>query len=455
MKIKLFLLLVLFAIHSNTAISQEKWSFMISFGNNSIGPINTLLYLEQDQNNFTLHSSKNGDKRIYGTVGAMLGRLKGISPKKGILLKLTDGTIKAVSKDTDSLFGTFYSPLIGSKPFKGIREKATISGLLYEGTQPVISLEGHSVENEFAYNYEGLSSRINDTTKKYIYNPELLTDKHWKKKIRKMQEFEKQALDDLEVLIYSMMAFRNLPFSHYGLHITDQNQVARLMQPSHNNVSFKEIDPNTVLLEIKSFGGDKEEMDSVFLEISKHDYKNLIVDLRNNPGGGIDAGLAFGNHITDKEINVGYFVTNKWYSNATQRMELESLPTSTAKTTDEFIAELKKSEGKKLVCKPAGRQFRGNIYLLTDNNTGSTCEPIVYALKTNKIAKVIGENTAGQMLSATLINVKDNFWLFMPIADYYTPDKTRLDQIGVAPDFAVPTEEALDFTLKLIEAQGE
>lgn len=450
MKTKTILLLTIWFIFANEVAAQEKWNFQISFTNNSLGPINTILYFQQKRENFTLNSTKNSDRRIYGTVGSTLGRLKGLLPKKGILIRLTNGKIISGSKG-DSLVGILYSPLTGSKQFRGIREHSFISGFLYDDNKPIISLKGQLVEHNFEFNYKGLSSRINDTTKKYIYNPELLYDKQWGKRMRKMKRFEKYAVDDLEILLYAMSTFQNLPFSHYGLQLLQKDKAEQLLKASHNNVFLKEIDPVTVLLEVKSFGGDKEEMDSVFNKILYHGYNNLIVDLRDNPGGGIDAGIAFGNHITHGEINVGYFVTNKWYGNFSEQKNLELLPTSTAQTTTDFITELKESEGRKLVCKPVGKQFQGKVFLLTNNETGSTCEPIVYALKTNKIATVVGENTAGHMLSATLLNVKDNFWLYMPIADYYTPNKTRLDQIGVAPDIEVPSDQALDYVLNLIE----
>ncbi|HLO91296.1 MAG TPA: S41 family peptidase [Lentimicrobium sp.] len=448
---KLLLFLFICTIQLKEACAQQKWNFQISFENNAIGPINTILYLEQKQDHFTLNSAKNGDSRIYGTIWSTLGRLKGLLPKKGKLLRIDEGNVIHLSEGVDSLFGKFYTPLIGYKQFKGIRKEMSISGSLFNGNKSIISLKGHPVENDFDFNYIGLSARINDTTKKYIYNPELLKDKQWKKRIIKMQRFEKKAVDDLEVLLYAMRAFQNLPFSHYGLQILGKNQAEQLLLASSNNVICKEIDSNTVVMEVKSFGGEKDEMDGVFTEILKHGYKNLIVDLRNNSGGGVDAGLAFGNHLTDKDINVGYFVTNKWVSNPSQQKNFESFSVSTSITTTGFIAELKQSEGRKLLCKPSADLFRGNVYLLINNKTASTCEPIVYALKTNKIATVIGENTAGAMLSAALFNVKDNFWIYMPIADYYTPDKTRLDQVGVSPDLVVPSDQALDYVLKMIE----
>lgn len=58
------------------------------------------------------------------------------------------------------------------------------------------------------------------------------------------------------------------------------------------------------------------------------------------------------------------------------------------------------------------------------------------------------------MLSATLMQLKDNFFLFLPIADYYTADKLRLDKVGVEPDIEIAADKALEHTLELINLKN-
>lgn len=96
--------------------------------------------------------------------------------------------------------------------------------------------------------------------------------------------------------------------------------------------------------------------------------------------------------------------------------------------------------------------FKGNVYILTSKFTGSTCEPIVYGLKQSGRAIIVGENTAGKMLSSEPFDVKNDFQIYVPIADFYTNDGVRLDQKGVAPNYKVKYKEALNYTLdKLIK----
>src|SRR5690606_31447505 len=108
------------------------------------------------------------------------------------------------------------------------------------------------------------------------------------------------------------------------------------------------------------------------------------------------------------------------------------LPVAIPQTTAEFIEDLKSGEGAKLVfAKPDNKVFSGNLYILTNGNTGSTCEPLVYVLKHNKRATIIGENTAGAMLSASYFDISGKYKLVLPIADFYTYDGVRLEGVGV------------------------
>ena len=102
-----------------------------------------------------------------------------------------------------------------------------------------------------------------------------------------------------------------------------------------------------------------------------------------------------------------------------------------------------------MVLYPHTNAFKGNVYILTSNKTASTCEPIVDALKRSGRATIVGENTAGAMLSAAMFQVSGKYHLFLPIADYYNADLQRLDQVGVKPDIEVKADDALDHVLSL------
>jgi len=444
-------------LYSAVADAQERWNFRLTLGENEFGPVNTILYLDRDATTFTMHSSQNGDKRILGYPKAILARATKKMNKGGVLLKMKDGKIIPQNAGTDSLYGIFSIPMVGVKRFKGIEKSGEITGALYDKDIPMATLTGARVDPGFNHNYNHLPQLIFDTTRKYLFDKTLLDGRKWRKFEHKTRKLAAKAVDDVELFFGVNMLSPKLPFSHFNLMImSPQQSNDQLKATSSGNVVWRELTAATAYVEIKSFGGEAGEMDSVFRQVLQHNYKNLIVDLRNNPGGGLQAGIAFGKYVSHKEINAGYFVTNKWFSNPGNRLhpDFESLPATQSTTTSEFIEELKTTSGKKLVLNPGKDVFEGKIYLLTSHKTASTCEPIVYAMKTNKLATIVGEKTAGQMLSGTLIQLTDNYCLFLPIADYYTADKIRLDQVGVKPDIEIPADKALEHVLELIKLKN-
>ncbi len=444
---------IIIILPSFVLYGQERWNFRLELIDNDFGPINTILFLDRDANTFTMHSTKNADRRILGFSKATIARILKKMPKGGVILMGTDGKIVPQNDETDSLYCIFRIPMIGIKPFRGIKKSDKITGELYDKDQAIAKLYGDQVDVSFKYDYTDLVQRIFDTTSKYIYDKSMLDGHKWKRFEKKLTKIGGKAVDDAEMFFGANMLSPSLPFSHFNLLLMPPQQGKNLIKESTSgNVFWKEIDTLTAYVEIKSFGGEAAEMDSVFLQVLKKAYKNLIVDLRNNPGGGLQAGLAFGNYVCTKEINAGYFVTNKWFSKhkGNPNLDFGSFPATQAKTTSQFIEELKNTEGKNLLFTPGKTVFIGNIYVLTSHNTASTCEPIVEALKINKIATIVGGRTAGVMLSAAPFYIKDNYTLLLPIADYYTADKKRLDQIGVEPDIKIAADKALEKVLEII-----
>lgn len=443
-----------FVILSSNVKAQEKWNCQFVVGNYDFGPLNVIFYLDRDGCMFNLYTTKDADIRTLGYCKSKLARLFKKSPKHGIFIQMKDGHIVTQSNGSDSLYGIFLIPMLGKNHFKGIRKVNEISGKLYDDSNKVFAtLSGIKVGQEFKFDYRGMPQYLLDTTEKYIFNKNYLENRQWKHFKCEMKKLSEKAVDDLDWFFGFNMKSQKLPFSHYQLLFMPAKPPSdKLDSITTHFVSWKELDTETAFVEVNDFGGTVEEMDSIFREVLEHHYKNLIIDLRKNPGGGLTPAIAFGKHLTDREINVGYFVTNKWYSKMGNRnRNFDLLPVKCETTTEGLQEELKRTEGCRLVVKGGSEVFKGKIYVLTSRSTASTCEPLVYSLKKEAIATIVGENTAGAMLAATLIPVKDNFCLFMAIADYYSPDKQRLDKVGVEPDIKIDADKALDKVLEMIK----
>ena len=80
------------------------------------------------------------------------------------------------------------------------------------------------------------------------------------------------------------------------------------------------------------------------------------------------------------------------------------------------------------------RSFQGNIVLLVDRHTASAAEMIVAFAKYNKLATVVGEKTAGRLLSATSANVGHGYRFALPVGSYHTWSGGVLEGTPIPPD---------------------
>jgi C-terminal processing protease CtpA/Prc len=85
-----------------------------------------------------------------------------------------------------------------------------------------------------------------------------------------------------------------------------------------------------------------------------------------------------------------------------------------------------------------GKQpFHGRVVLLVDRHTASAAEMIVSFARENKLATIVGEKTAGRLLSATSVKVGQGFRLALPTGAYYTWGGTILEGTPIEPDHVI------------------
>lgn len=95
------------------------------------------------------------------------------------------------------------------------------------------------------------------------------------------------------------------------------------------------------------------------------------------------------------------------------------------------------------------------VYLLTSKRSASAAEHFALALKRTKRAILIGETTIGAGHYGGLQPIGDRFAAFVPVGRTYDPETGQgWEGTGIAPDIAVPAEQALDEALKRIRAAG-
>lgn len=448
-----FLLVSLFALSQGNVPANERWQCQLLFGTD-FGPVDTYLditWSDERMTHFTAKSPKNADRRVFGTTKSKLARLMKKLPKKGRLLAVTDGRFQRFG-DTDSVFATLSMPMLGTSEIKAVERAAVISGGLFKKGERTGSITVAKSALFQPTDYPALYAALRSTIEANIYDQALLKTKDWRTFDKKTSKIAKRVKDDVEFFFGFSVLSQQLPFSHLNLLLMEETP-SLTPDPHEHHVTIKAIDETTAYLDVQSFGGTKQEMDSICSILLNGGFHTLIVDLRKNGGGGLDSALPFGESIATDTVDAGYFVTNDWASKVSRppaAAAFKVLPVAQERTTEAFIDALKNSEGRHLVLYPRADAFKGKVYILTSDRTASTCEPIVDALKRSGRATIVGENTAGAMLSATLFQVTGKYHLFLPIADYYNADLQRLDQVGVKPDIEVKADEALDHVLELL-----
>lgn len=423
----------------------------IDFGNGTV--FSTFLKISNTHEQFTITSPEDADIRIYGGK-AKLGRILGKSPKKGIIITISG------KRQSDSLYGDTNIPMVGKLKFRGSLKNGVLNGaLLNNDGMDIGTLRGIlSAENKMDYRY--LYPMLINTVENNIYSVSVLKTTDWKKFKKEIEKLCATAHDDIEMYFGFNILAQQLPFSHLNFTIgQDQEETKDVEKPeetptatTQKSVVFEEKNSATAYLQIKNFSNSTEELAATLPQIiANPNCKNLIIDLRNNPGGGIEAAFEFSKHIIGSDMEVGYFLSNKLDYSGYQAALFKTLPELQPKGTKEFTDELKASPGVKLIFKrPDNPVFSGNIYVLTNGITASTSEPIVYTLKNRKIATIVGEKTRGAMLSAAPFVVSGKYMLILPIGDFYTYDGVRLDRVGVTPDIEVDSDNALNKVLEII-----
>jgi len=170
--------------------------------------------------------------------------------------------------------------------------------------------------------------------------------------------------------------------------------------------------------------------------------ERLIVDLRGNTGGGAGS-LRLMSLLTPNRVPVGYAADRHWAKRDLAKLResfprLGRIPSSTRflwlLALRYLPAFIKKSP---IVLQSEGlgpKPYDGHIALLVDRHTASAAEMVTIFAKENELATIVGEKTAGRLLSATSVKVGHGFRLALPTGAYYTWRGSALEGSPIEPD---------------------
>lgn len=177
-----------------------------------------------------------------------------------------------------------------------------------------------------------------------------------------------------------------------------------------NHVESKELANHIGYLKISTFDeGCSEEFKQKYDELKKQNIQSLIIDLRNNGGGIVDEALEIADYMTDK--NATLLITKD-------------------KNDKEEIKKAKQS-----------KYIDMNIIILTNENTASASEILAGAVKDNNVAKLVGTKTYGKGVIQELLTLNDGSGLKITTNEYYTPNRSKINKVGIEPDEKVELPE--------------
>lgn len=150
-----------------------------------------------------------------------------------------------------------------------------------------------------------------------------------------------------------------------------------------------------------------QELDQEIMKLQEKGINNVILDLRNNPGGYLQSAVDVVELFTPK----GSVAVIEKGRDSNTRTELKT------KRTPKY-ADIK-------------------LVILVNQGSASASEIVAGALRDLKDIKLVGQTTFGKGLVQSTKDFPDGSVLKYTIAEWYTPSGTALNKEGIKPDFEV------------------
>ena len=184
------------------------------------------------------------------------------------------------------------------------------------------------------------------------------------------------------------------------------------------------IEKDIAYMSMETFDeGSADEFIKTFNELKQKGAKKLILDLRYNTGGLVDEALTIADYMIDK--------------NKTLLITVDS-------------------NGKKEYTKDLNdKVIDMDIVVLTNNYSASSAEILAGALKDHGEAIIVGEKTYGKGVIQNVFSLVDGSVLKLTISEYYTPNETKINKLGITPDYEVKIDTDVEDGEEIVDSQLE
>lgn len=158
-------------------------------------------------------------------------------------------------------------------------------------------------------------------------------------------------------------------------------------------------------IQITDFSSDADEdFDKQLAALQAKGLKTLILDVRNNPGGLVDTAQNIAKHF----VKDGVLIHTRDRDGVDDPVLIEG-----------------------------GSELSIPVYILANENSASASEVLSGALQDYNVAKVIGMQTYGKGSVQQLYQLDNNSALKVTIEEYLTPNKRKVNKVGITPDMKV------------------
>ena len=169
-------------------------------------------------------------------------------------------------------------------------------------------------------------------------------------------------------------------------------------------------------------------------ELEAEGMESLVVDLRNNPGGVLDAVVEMIAYVLPEDKLGGMLVyTEDRNSNGDQYYS------KNGKIHCDRYDRMRNSE----YPKTDGHQLDLPMVVLTNGASASASEIFAGAMKDYEWATLVGTTTFGKGIVQNLIPLRDGTAIKLTTSHYFTPDGFDLHGKGIEPDIEIELDEAL------------
>ncbi len=187
------------------------------------------------------------------------------------------------------------------------------------------------------------------------------------------------------------------------------------------------------ILSLYNFNANVPGLFKSALEIAVKDgAEGFVLDIRNNPGG---------------FLNVATNLSG-WFMPKGSVVVVEKSRTGT--------------DDQKILADGTGAFSKFPVVVVVNGGSASASEILAGALRDNNGAKLVGEKTFGKGSVQEVESMSDGSTMKITIAHWYTPKGTKIDKLGLKPDFEVTITDAdsakgkdpqLDKALSVIDAE--